>query len=120
DVAPAESTVTPVEEEVQPPAEAVAVEEPEAGASDTETSITGGVEVDPATAAGPTTVPGAHGGKGTVTVTVSPETPVTTPPAVTPTPVTSTPPAAETPPPAEAEVPVVTEPAVEVPLLEGP
>jgi RNA polymerase sigma factor (sigma-70 family) len=118
DVAPIETT-TATPEETAPPENAVAVEEPEAGASDTETSITGGVEVDPATAASPTTVPGAHGGKGTVTVTVSPETPATTPPAATTAPVTSTPPAAETPPPVEAEAPV-TEPAVEVPLIETP
>jgi RNA polymerase sigma factor (sigma-70 family) len=121
DVAPVETTTT-TPEETAAPENAVAVEEPAAGASDTETSITGGVEVDPATAAGPTTVPGAHGGKGTVTVTISPEAPATTPPpATTTTPPTTTPPPAEaTPPPAEVEAPVVTETTVELPLPEGP
>jgi RNA polymerase sigma factor (sigma-70 family) len=114
-VAPTEE-VTPTEEVVAPPEQAVAVEEPEAGASDTETGgITGGVEVDSATAASPTTVPGAHGGKGTVTVTVTPEAPVATPPA------TSTPPPAESPPAVEPEAPAPSpEPTVESPPAETP
>ncbi len=112
-VAPVEP-VTPVEE-VAPPEEAVAVEEPEAGASDTEAGITGGVEVDSATAASPTTVPGAHGGKGTVTVTVAPEAPATTPPA------TTTPPASTAPVTSEPEAPPPSpEPAAEQPPAETP
>jgi hypothetical protein len=121
-VAPAETpeaTAVATPEEVQPaeetaaPEEAVVVEGPEASGSEVEsTSVTGGVEVDGATAASPTTVPGAHNGKGTVTVTVTPETPATT----TPPPATTTPPPAYTPPPAE-EAPVGTtpEPPVEPP-----
>jgi RNA polymerase sigma factor (sigma-70 family) len=94
--------------------EAEVAEEPEAGASEVETpSITGGVEVEGATAASPTTTAGAHGGKGTVSVTVTPETP---PAPTTPPPVTTTPPAEATPPPAEAEAPATTtESPVEVP-----
>ncbi|MBS1882796.1 MAG: sigma-70 family RNA polymerase sigma factor [Actinobacteria bacterium] len=125
-VAPAETTVAPPEETAAPE-NAVAVEEPEAGASDTETALTGGVEVDPATAASPTTVPGVHGGKGTVTVTVSPEPPAPPAPAppatTTAPPTTSTPPPAETPPapPAEAETPPpAVEGAVETPPAEAP
>jgi RNA polymerase sigma factor (sigma-70 family) len=108
-------------EEIAPPEEAVAVEEQEASGSEIEsTIITGGVEVDSATPASPTTVPGAHNGKGTVTVTVTPEAPATTtPPPVTttPPPAATTPPPAYTPPPAaEVETPVVTpEPTVEEP-----
>ncbi|HEX4730381.1 MAG TPA: hypothetical protein VH299_03885, partial [Solirubrobacterales bacterium] len=80
-------------------------------------SVTGGVEVDGATAASPTTVPGAHNGKGTVTVTVTPETPpaTTTPPATAPT----TPPPAYVPPTTETEAPAISpEPAVETPPVE--
>jgi RNA polymerase sigma factor (sigma-70 family) len=112
-VAPVEPVVPPVEE-VLPPEEAVAVEEPEAGASDT--TATGGIEVDSATPASPTTVPGAHGGKGTVTVTVTPEAPATTPPVVT-----TLPPPAAAPPAAEPEAPASSpEPAVESPPSETP
>jgi RNA polymerase sigma factor (sigma-70 family) len=119
-VAPPEE-VQPVEEAVAP-AEAEAVEEPEASGSEVEsTSVTGGVEVDGATAASPTTVAGAHNGKGTVTVTVTPETPpaTTAPPAATPT----TPPPAYTPPPAaETEAPATSSepPAAEEPPAEEP
>jgi RNA polymerase sigma factor (sigma-70 family) len=119
--------VTPTEEaapaeEVAAPEEAVAVEGAEASGSEIEsTSVTGGVEVDGATAASPTTVPGAHGGKGTVTVTVAPAAPpATTPPpatpATTPAPPATTPAPAPTPPPEETEAPVITpEPPVELP-----
>jgi RNA polymerase sigma factor (sigma-70 family) len=108
------TNVVPVEE-VAPPEEAVAVEEPEAGASDIEGAVTGGVEVETATAASPTTVPGAHGGKGTVTVTVTPEEPATTPPA------TTTPPAITPPATTEPEAPATSpEPAVETPPVEAP
>jgi RNA polymerase sigma factor (sigma-70 family) len=114
-VAPTEE-VTPTEE-IAPPDEGVAVEEAAASGSELEsTSVTGGVEVDGATAASPTTVPGAHGGKGTVTVTVAPETPATTPPPATTVPPVVAPPVAETPPPAE-EAPAA-EPAPEVPPAE--
>jgi RNA polymerase sigma factor (sigma-70 family) len=115
-VAPTEE-VTPTEE-IAPPDEGVAVEEAAASGSELEsTSVTGGVEVDGATAASPTTVPGAHGGKGTVTVTVAPETPATTtPPPATTIPPAVAPPAGETPPPAE-EAPAA-EPAPEVPPAE--
>ena len=107
-------------EEVAAPEEAVAVEDAAASGSEIEsTSVTGGVEVDGATAASPTTVPGAHNGKGTVTVTVTPETQATTPPATTAPPVV-VPPPAETAPPAE-EAPPATEPAVEEPpVTEAP
>ena len=104
-VAPTEEVTPP--EEIAPPDEGVAVEEPAASGSEVEsTSVTGGIEVDGATAASPTTVPGAHGGKGTVTVTVAPEAPATTPPpraapapapVVTPAPVETAPPAEEAP-----------------------
>lgn len=88
----------PVAEETAPPQEAVAVEDAEAGASAAEdTTISGGIEVDTATAASSTTVPGAHSGKGTVTVTVTPEAPATTPPVVTPPPTTTPAPPAEAP-----------------------
>ena len=102
-------------EEVAAPEEAVAVEDAAASGSEVEgTSVTGGVEVETATAASPTTVPGAHNGKETVTVTVTPETPATTPPA-TSTPPVVVPPPAETAPPAEeappAEAPAETPPA---------
>ena len=80
--------------------------------------MTGGVEVDGATAASPTTVPGAHNGKGTVTVTVTPETPATTPPA-TSTPPVVVPPPAETAPPAE-EAPPATETPAEAPPAATP
>ncbi|HEX4752330.1 MAG TPA: sigma factor-like helix-turn-helix DNA-binding protein, partial [Solirubrobacterales bacterium] len=112
---PAEEVVTPVEE-VAPPEEAVAVEDPEAGASAAEdTTVAGGIEVDPATAASPTTVPGAHPGKGTVTVTVTPEAPATTTQPVV------TPPPAEPAPAPEAEAPApAPEPVVEVPPVEVP
>jgi RNA polymerase sigma factor (sigma-70 family) len=81
-------------EETAPPAEGVPAEDPEAGASSAESStLSGGVEVE-----GTTTAAGAHGGKGTVTVTTTPETPATT---TTPPPATTTPPPAETTPPAE-------------------
>ncbi len=114
-VAPTEE-VTPTEE-IAPPDEGVAVEEAAASGSELEsTSVTGGVEVDGATAASPTTVPGAHGGKGTVTVTVAPETPATTPPPAITVPPAVAPPAAETPPPAE-EAPAA-EPAPEAPPAE--
>jgi hypothetical protein len=104
-------------EETAAPEEAVAVEEPEASGSEVESaSVTGGVEVDGATAASPTTVPGAHNGKGTVTVTVTPEAPATTtPPATTvpPAPPAYTPPAAETETPATSPEPTVEEPPAE-------
>jgi RNA polymerase sigma factor (sigma-70 family) len=99
------SAVAPTEEvseEVAAPEEAVAVEDAEASGSDTAgAGNTGGVEVDAATAASPTTVPGAHAGKGTVTVTVTPESPAPTTPAAPP----AAAPPAESPPPAEAETP---------------
>jgi RNA polymerase sigma factor (sigma-70 family) len=118
-IAPTEE-VPAVEEEIAPPENAVVVEEPEAGASELESAtVAGGIEVDPATTASPTTVAGAHGGKSTVTVTVAPETPpaTTTPPA----PVTTTPPPAEPTPVVEPapEVPAVTtEAPVEAPVAE--
>jgi RNA polymerase sigma factor (sigma-70 family) len=108
------SAVAPTEqvtEEIAAPEEAVAVEDAEASGSDLEAAgTTGGVEaVDPATAASPTTVPGAHSGKGTVTVTVTPESP----PATTTAPPATAPPA-ESAAPAEAEAPLPTiEPVVE-------
>jgi RNA polymerase sigma factor (sigma-70 family) len=117
EVAPTEEVPAAAEEEAVPPGEAEVAEEPEAGASEVEpTSITGGVEVEGATAASPTTTAGAHGGKSTVTVTVAPETPPATaaPPVVIPTPVESTPP------PAEAEAPATsTESPVETPPATG-
>jgi RNA polymerase sigma factor (sigma-70 family) len=98
--------------------EAKVAEEPTAGASEVEGAThTGGVEVESAVPAGSSTAPGAHGGKGTVTVTVTPEAP----PATTPPPTTTTPPpAAEapveaTPPPSEAPVTTTEVPVVEVP-----
>jgi RNA polymerase sigma factor (sigma-70 family) len=103
--------------------EAEVAEEPAAGASEVEAAgVTGGVEVESGVATGPTTTPGAHGGKGTVTVTVTPETPpaTTTPPptSTTPPPATEAPVEA-TPPPAEApatstETPVETPTTTEV------
>jgi RNA polymerase sigma factor (sigma-70 family) len=114
-LAPTEEVVTPVEE-IAPPEEAIAVEDAEAGASDVEASgLTGGVEVDTATAASPTTVPGAHTGKGTVTVTVTPETSPVAPPVVTPT----APPAEATPPVEEAPAQTGEAP-VEAPAPETP
>jgi RNA polymerase sigma factor (sigma-70 family) len=119
---------TPVEEEQVAPGDAEVAEEAEAGASEIEgTNVTGGVEVESATAVTPTppATAGAHGGKSTVTVTVTPETPpattTTTPPptTTTPPPATTTPPPAEATPPPEAEAPAVPveeiPPAVEVP-----
>jgi RNA polymerase sigma factor (sigma-70 family) len=113
---PVEETA-PVEE-VAPPEEAVVVEDPEAAGSTTEdTTISGAVEVDAATEASPSTVAGAHNGKGTVTVTVAPEAPpVATPPVVAPT---AAPPAEVTPP-AESEAPTSPEPTVEAPPAETP
>jgi RNA polymerase sigma factor (sigma-70 family) len=105
-------------EEVAAPEEAVAVEDAEASGSEIEgANVTGGVEVETATAASPTTVPGAHNGKGTVTVTVTPETPATTPPA-TSTPPVVVPPPAETAPPAEGAP--ATAPATEAPPAAAP
>ena len=109
-----------VEEAIAPPEEAVVVEEPEAGASEAEGgTIAGGIEVTTATAASPTTVAGVHGGKGSVTVTVTPETPpATTAPATT---VTTTPPPVEsTPVVEELEVPTTAEVPVEAPPAETP
>jgi hypothetical protein len=101
-------------EEVAAPEEAVAVEEPAAGASDLETgAVTGGVEVDGATAAAPTTVPGAHGGKSTVTVTVTPEAPATVPPVTAAPPVAIAPTTEAEPEPAPEPEPTVEEPPVE-------
>jgi RNA polymerase sigma factor (sigma-70 family) len=114
-----------VEAAIAPPEEAVAVEEAEAGASDVETGgVSSGVEVDPAT--GATTVAGVHGGKGSVTVTVTPEAPTATttpPPATTTTapPAATTPPVEEAPPAAaESEAPPAIELPVEVPPVEIP
>jgi RNA polymerase sigma factor (sigma-70 family) len=102
-------------EEIAPPAEGEVAEDPEAGASSAESStLSGGVEVEGSTTAG------AHGGKGTVTVTTAPpEAPATT--TKTPPPATTTPPPAETTPPAE-EAPVVSvEPVIgEEGLIEAP
>jgi RNA polymerase sigma factor (sigma-70 family) len=110
---PAVAPTEQVTEEVAAPEEAVIVDEAEANGSDTESSgNTGGVEVDTATAAGPTTVPGAHSGKGTVTVTVTPETPAPT----TTAPAAAAPPAAETTPPAETEAPPAEAPLEELPV----
>ncbi len=114
EVAPTEEAPATAEEEAAT-GEAAVAEQPEAGASEVETpKVTGGVEVESATTASPTTTAGAHGGKGTVTVTVTPETPApSTPPAP---PATTPPPSEATPPPAEAEAPATTtEPSVEVP-----
>jgi RNA polymerase sigma factor (sigma-70 family) len=117
-VAPTEEVTTAPTEEVAPPQEAVAVEDPEAGASTAETTtISGGIEVDAATAASPTTVPGAHSGKGTVTVTVTPEAP-----AVVGTPVVgppTAPPAEPAPTVEEAPAPTGEAPA-EAPPAETP
>jgi hypothetical protein len=108
DLAPTEEVAPPVEE-VAPPAEAEVVEEPAAGASDTETStLSGGVEVEGAAPASPATTAGAHGGKPTVTVTVTPEAPPATPPVIAPE---TTPPAEV--PPAESEAPATTTEPVE-------
>jgi RNA polymerase sigma factor (sigma-70 family) len=117
EVTPVAPVEEPAPEEIAPPEEAVAVEEPEAGASDIETDgVTGGIEVESAVAASPSTVPGAHTSKGTVTVTVTPEAPVTTPPPAA----TATPPPATTPPATtEPEAPATSpEPAVETPPAE--
>lgn len=116
-VEPTEETPPVTEENASPIGESEVAGGAEAGASDVETGgLSGGTEVDPATPASPTTTPGAHGGKGTVTVTVAPETPAaTTPPAGTTTspPPTTTPPAESTPP---AEV----EPEAPATQVEGP
>jgi RNA polymerase sigma factor (sigma-70 family) len=116
-----EVPVAPPVEEALPPAEAEAVAEPEAGASEVEpsASLTGGVEVATGTSA---TAAGAHGGKGTVTVTVTPETPPTT---TTPPPVTTAPPVTTTEapveaPPAEAEAPPAEAPVEAPPAEETP
>jgi RNA polymerase sigma factor (sigma-70 family) len=115
-VAPTEEVQTPPAEEIAAPAEAEAVEDPEAGASDVESSgLTGGVEVEGATVASPTTVPGAHTGKGAVTVTVTPEAPPAASPVVTPT----APPAEPAPTTEEAPAPT-TEAPVEAPPAEAP
>ncbi|HKZ15563.1 MAG TPA: sigma-70 family RNA polymerase sigma factor [Solirubrobacterales bacterium] len=102
-------------EEVAPPAEGVALEDPEASGSEIEGGTTGGVEVSSATPTTPTTVPGAHSGKGTVTVTVTPETPATTTPPVT---IVTPPPATETP--LAEEAPPATEPPAEEAPTETP
>jgi RNA polymerase sigma factor (sigma-70 family) len=117
EVAPTEKVPAATEEEAVPPADAEAVEEPEAGASEAETAgITGGVEVEAATAATPTATAGAHGGKSTVTVTVSPETPATTtPPASATTPVAEAPVEATPPPVIEVEAPAISSEPVETP-----
>jgi RNA polymerase sigma factor (sigma-70 family) len=121
-IAPTEEATAP--EEVAPPEEAVVVEDPEAGASDTESGlVSGGVEVEEATAAGQTTVPGAHAGNGTVPITVAPKptTPTSTPPATTTPPAESTtPPPAEATPPAEEVASNPVEEAVEAILPETP
>jgi RNA polymerase sigma factor (sigma-70 family) len=104
-------------EEVAAPEEAVAVKDAAASGSEIEsTSVTGGVEVDGAATASPTTVPGAHNGKGTVTVTVTPEAPAATPPASAATaPPAIVPPAAETEAPATSPEPTVEEPPADEP-----
>jgi RNA polymerase sigma factor (sigma-70 family) len=115
-VAPVEEVPAATEEEVAPPSEAVVADDPAAGASEVETtSITGGVEVESAATASPTTTAGAHGGKGTVTVTVTPETPPapTTPPPVAEAPVEATPP-----PVIEAEATSTETPAESPPVTE--
>ncbi|MBS1846564.1 MAG: sigma-70 family RNA polymerase sigma factor [Actinobacteria bacterium] len=121
-----EASATAAEEEAAPTeglGESEVADEPVAGASEVEgdKNHTGGIEVESGVATGPTTTPGAHGGKGTVTVTVTPEAPpaTTTPPPTT----TAPPPATEAPveatsPPAEAppttETPVEASPTTEV------
>jgi RNA polymerase sigma factor (sigma-70 family) len=116
---PAEEVpAAPSAEEVAPPAEAEVVSEPEAGASEVEpsTSLTGGIEVAGGTG---TTAAGAKGGKGTVTVTVTPETPPAT--TTTPPPVTTAPPVTTTEAPVEAPVEPEAPPAeapVEAPPVE--
>jgi RNA polymerase sigma factor (sigma-70 family) len=118
DVAPTEE-VTPAAAEEEAAAseelgEAEVADDPAAGASEVETAnITGGVEVEAATAASPTTTAGARGGKGTVSVTVAPETP---PPATT----TTTPPPETTPPPPVAEAPVEATPPPPPPVVVEP
>jgi RNA polymerase sigma factor (sigma-70 family) len=119
-LAPVEEVPAAPVEELQPPAEAEVVTEPEAGASEAEpsASLTGGVEVATATGA---SAAGAHGGKGTVTVTVTPETPATTttpPPVTTAPPVAAPPPVAEAPVEAEAPAPPAEEAPVEAPPVE--
>ena len=123
EVAATEEVPAAATEEEAAPTEGVSdaepVDDPAAGASEVEGSnLTGGVEVETGTATTPTTTPGAHGGKGTVTVTVTPETPpaTTTPPPATTTP----PPVAEapveaTPPPAVEEVTATPETPAESP-----
>jgi RNA polymerase sigma factor (sigma-70 family) len=115
-VAPTEEVPAATEEEALPPGEAEPVDDPAAGASEVEpTSITGGVEVESGVAASPTTTAGAHGGKGTVTVTVTPETPTATPPATTPSPVATAPVEATPPPVVEEATATPTETPVETP-----
>jgi len=109
----------PAAEEAIPPADAEVAEEAAAGASEVETpKITGGVEVEGATPASATTTAGAHGGKGTVTVTVTPEAP---PATTTPPPTTTAPPVeATTPPPAEATPPPAVEAEAPATSVEAP
>jgi RNA polymerase sigma factor (sigma-70 family) len=117
EAAPVEEVPATTEEAI-PPGEAEAVEDPQAGASEVETGgITGGIEVESAAVASPGTTAGAHGGKSTVTVTVTPETPVTTPPPATSSPPATTPVEA-TPPPVEAEVPATETPVETPPVTE--
>jgi RNA polymerase sigma factor (sigma-70 family) len=114
-LAPTEEVPAAQVEEVAPPEEAVVVSEPEAGASEAESaaSLTGGVEVAGGTGA---STAGAHGGKGTVTVTVTPEAPpvTTTPPPVTAAPPATTPEAPVETAPVEAEAPPAPEVTEEV------
>ncbi|MBS1888809.1 MAG: sigma-70 family RNA polymerase sigma factor [Actinobacteria bacterium] len=121
--APEEVPAAPVETEAAPPGEATPVANPQAGASDTETSaVTGGIEVESATPASPTTTAGAHGGKSTVTVTVAPEAPpAKTPPATTPPPA-PTGPVASSPPssPAPASTPTSIEPEAPAASVASP
>jgi RNA polymerase sigma factor (sigma-70 family) len=116
EVAPTEEVPAATEEEAVPPGEAEVADDPAAGASEVETAnITGGVEVESATTASPTTTAGAHGGKGTVSVTVTPETPpaTTTPPPVAEAPVEATPPPAGEAEATSTETPVETPPVSE-------
>jgi RNA polymerase sigma factor (sigma-70 family) len=111
-----EVPAAPVEEEAGALDEATVAEEAEAGASDVETGgISSGAEVDPATPASGTSTAGAHGGKGTVTVTVTPETTAATPP-----PATTTPPPATTTPPVESTPPIEAELEAPAGAVEGP
>jgi len=104
-VAPTEEVPATTEEEAVPPGEAELVDDPAAGASEVESAnITGGIEVESGIATTPGTTAGAHGGKGTVTVTVTPETPPAT---------TTSPPVAEAP--VEEPAPPVVEEATATP-----